>query len=358
MFLSWFPNGVSSWLSSFSDWILINSNPIFLQFEFNPRPTGVFCITRPTGGGYFEPPPQHSDLRNYWTDSKNSSGIWKPWKKLLRENKFYWPRGHEWRHRSGRVMFTVRKSEHVTPLFEELEWASVDVRVSERDIAMVHRLLNRLYVPQCLRDSISYRGDVSVRETRAAVAGHLQLPRVRTEMARRFFGFRAPSLWNEAPADVKEAKSSALCRRRAAAWLMARNVKWHAFTACHDSSLITFVFYLVFVFCLCILSSVSFYTVFYHIFLYWLLVIKAMSWRPFEINVCMYVGQSQNVRHFGLDDIGEKNCDVKHKQSQLIGMDSVSNICMNHLLCFAALIEVKVMSGHQVKKVKQKQFAI
>ena len=25
--------------------------------------------------------------------------------------------------------------------------------------------------------------------------------------------------------DVKEAKSSALCRRRAAAWLMARNVK-------------------------------------------------------------------------------------------------------------------------------------
>ena len=34
-------------------------------------------------------------------------------------------------------------------------------------------------------------------------------------------------------------------------------------------------------------------------------------------------GQNQNVRHFGLGDIGEQNCDVKHKQSQLIGMDSV-----------------------------------
>ena len=34
-------------------------------------------------------------------------------------------------------------------------------------------------------------------------------------------------------------------------------------------------------------------------------------------------------------------------------MDSVSDICMYHLLCFAAIIEVKVMSGHQVKKVKQ-----
>ena len=39
-------------------------------------------------------------------------------------------------------------------------------------------------------------------------------------------------------------------------------------------------------------------------------------------------------------------------------MDSVSDICMYHLLCFAAIIEVKVMSGHRVKKVKQKNFVI
>ena len=35
-------------------------------------------------------------------------------------------------------------------------------------------------------------------------------------------------------------------------------------------------------------------------------------------------------------------------------MDSVSDICKYHLLCFMTIIEVKVMSGHQVKKVKQK----
>ena len=35
-------------------------------------------------------------------------------------------------------------------------------------------------------------------------------------------------------------------------------------------------------------------------------------------------------------------------------MDSVSDICTYHLLCFMTIIEVKVMSGHQVKKVKQK----
>ena len=29
-----------------------------------------------------------SDLRNYWTDSKNSSGIWKPWKNCRRKTNF------------------------------------------------------------------------------------------------------------------------------------------------------------------------------------------------------------------------------------------------------------------------------
>ena len=37
-------------------------------------------------------------------------------------------------------------------------------------------------------------------------------------------------------------------------------------------------------------------------------------------------------------------------------MDSVSDIFKYHLLCFATIIEVKAMSGHQVKKVKQKNF--
>ena len=34
-------------------------------------------------------------------------------------------------------------------------------------------------------------------------------------------------------------------------------------------------------------------------------------------------------------------------------MDSVSDICKYHVLCFVTIIEVKVISGHQVKKIKQ-----
>ena len=34
-------------------------------------------------------------------------------------------------------------------------------------------------------------------------------------------------------------------------------------------------------------------------------------------------------------------------------MDSVTDICKYHFLCFVTMIQVKVISGHQVKKVKQ-----
>ena len=35
-------------------------------------------------------------------------------------------------------------------------------------------------------------------------------------------------------------------------------------------------------------------------------------------------------------------------------MDSVTDICKYHFLCFVTIIQVKVISDHQVKNVKQK----
>ena len=36
-------------------------------------------------------------------------------------------------------------------------------------------------------------------------------------------------------------------------------------------------------------------------------------------------------------------------------MNSVTDICKYHFLCFVTIIKVKVISGHQVKKVKKKK---
>ena len=35
-------------------------------------------------------------------------------------------------------------------------------------------------------------------------------------------------------------------------------------------------------------------------------------------------------------------------------MDNATDICKYHFLCFVTIIQVKVISGHQVKKVKKK----
>ena len=37
-------------------------------------------------------------------------------------------------------------------------------------------------------------------------------------------------------------------------------------------------------------------------------------------------------------------------------MDSVTDICKYHFLCFVTIIKVKVISGHQVKKGQTKKF--
>ena len=114
----------------------------------------------------------------------------------------------------------ARRSDHVSPMLRELEWLRVDDLVAERDLAIMHWLLYNDQAPASLRERVLYRGNVSTRETRATDAGQLQIPRVRTEHARKFFNFRAADQWNKAPTVVREAMTAAKCRSQARQWLL------------------------------------------------------------------------------------------------------------------------------------------
>ena len=96
----------------------------------------------------------------------------------------------------ARIVFCARKFDHVTPLLDILEWPSVEKLICERDLAMLRRILTHQHAPRRLCDSFTRRDEVSNRDTRGARAGQLQLPRVHTELARRFYSFRAVSSWN------------------------------------------------------------------------------------------------------------------------------------------------------------------
>ena len=109
---------------------------------------------------------------------------------------------------------------NVTPMLRELKWPS-DL-VTEGDIVIMHWLLLHDQSPARLRKRVLYRGDVSARETRATEASQLQLPRVRTEQARKFFSYRAADEWNRAPAVVREARIASGSRRTARKWPMKK----------------------------------------------------------------------------------------------------------------------------------------
>ena len=119
----------------------------------------------------------------------------------------------------AQVVKGVRRSAHVSPLIADLKWPSLDHLIAERDVSRVHYLLNHPQAPNGLTVGIVHRTDVSSKEIRASLAGLLQLPRVKSEHARKSFLFRAPAQRNRAPVEVRGACSATVCRKRAREWL-------------------------------------------------------------------------------------------------------------------------------------------
>ena len=101
-----------------------------------------------------------------------------------------------------RIVTGLGRREHVTPSLRELDWPSVDDVIAERYIAIIHHLITVPDAPELLRRRLVRRSDVSSRRTRATESGQLELPRPRTEFARRSFFYRAASAWNASVLNV------------------------------------------------------------------------------------------------------------------------------------------------------------
>ena len=98
----------------------------------------------------------------------------------------------------ARIVAGLGRREHVRPVLQELGWGRVDDLIEEHDLSMVRRLLTATNASEILRDKLVYRSQQSSRSTRATESGQLQLPRVRTEFARRSLLGRATRAWNRA----------------------------------------------------------------------------------------------------------------------------------------------------------------
>ena len=95
-----------------------------------------------------------------------------------------------------RIVNGLSRRDHVTPSLRELGWPTVDELITERDVATIRHLTTSPCAPEALCSRVVRRSDVSTRRTRASEGGRLELPRARTEFARRGFLHRAARAWN------------------------------------------------------------------------------------------------------------------------------------------------------------------
>ena len=95
-----------------------------------------------------------------------------------------------------RLVAGLGRRDHVSVFLRELGWPTVDQLIFEHDVAAIRHITTAAEASELLRARVLRRSDVSARCTRATDGGQLQLPRVRTEFARRGFLCRAISAWN------------------------------------------------------------------------------------------------------------------------------------------------------------------
>ena len=98
----------------------------------------------------------------------------------------------------ARIVTGLGRREHVTPVLEQLGWQKIDEMIRAHDVSIVSRLLTASDAAEILCAKLVPRSEISSQRTRASTSGQLQLPRVKTELARRSFMCRAIRAWNSA----------------------------------------------------------------------------------------------------------------------------------------------------------------
>ena len=115
---------------------------------------------------------------------------------------------------AARLIFSARKSEHITPLLRELHWLRVPERVQFRLCVLVHRCLHGT-APSYLADSLRLTADVDARRRlRSADTTALVVPPTRrSTLGDRAFPVAAARAWNNLPPYIRNTASLPTFRR-------------------------------------------------------------------------------------------------------------------------------------------------
>jgi len=115
---------------------------------------------------------------------------------------------------AARLVYSARRTEHVSPLLRELHWLWVPQRIEFHLAVLAYRCLNGT-VPRYLADRLQRVADISSRtRLRSASTSILQVPRSnRRIIGDRAFPVAAAKVWNCLPPSITSSPSLLQFRR-------------------------------------------------------------------------------------------------------------------------------------------------
>ncbi|XP_056292987.1 uncharacterized protein LOC130208093 [Pseudoliparis swirei] len=113
---------------------------------------------------------------------------------------------------AARLVFSLPKFAHTTPLLRSLHWLPVAARIHFKTLVLAYRALDGSG-PVYIRDMVTPY--TPARSLRSATANRLVTPALRANHSKsRLFAVLAPQWWNELPSDIRAAKSLYIFRRK------------------------------------------------------------------------------------------------------------------------------------------------
>ena len=112
---------------------------------------------------------------------------------------------------AARIVTGSRKFDHITPILKQLRWMPVKDHLFYRDALLTFKCMNGM-APTNLSSRLIKRGTISGRSTRNA--NKLDIPRYKTSTGQRSFLYRAVTIWNNLPRDIKLSPSTNIFKRK------------------------------------------------------------------------------------------------------------------------------------------------
>jgi len=112
---------------------------------------------------------------------------------------------------AARIVFGLRKYDHISEGLRSLRWLNVKQRLTVDDVVMMHKCLNGLS-PSYLSNKFCTRSSIHDRQTRHR--GNLNIPSCITAAGQRAFYYRGVKIWNSLNEDLKQIADNTVFKKR------------------------------------------------------------------------------------------------------------------------------------------------